>query len=683
MEKGIVNKDSTFLIKDLTQGDESVAEREDFLSLNREDIISALSTIMKNPYLSELQKKDILSNSWRIHYRIKPPTIEEFLTEDWIGPTATSLFPHIKDILGQYWSPYSTYRNLILSSAIGTGKSFLSTLWSLYVTVHLWAMRDNKKFFGLSQATSIVHGLISFTMEKAQQLLLQPFFQILLSSPRFKRVKQEEHLVEHQKEDMNTICWTSAGKMGVLQFYNDIHYILASSPANLLGLNMITTILSEISFFIEKGFSTEYIWRIYQDSKARIRARFEDKYFSGTIIDSSPNDIELSPIDRYIFQGEAYKNPSNLIITGSQWDYLPNKFPIWQKTGKTFPVFRGSSGKPAKILTEEEYKNENKDEVYNVPIDVKTLFEDNTLKNVKDYCGWPSGSQGVLVRDMDIIENMFKSSLQNIYTNIFAPETVDSRHLIWNEIHKQFFLKFDRGYEFYRNPLEKRYIHIDQAEINDMASLSMVHPEVDKKTGDIVYITDFTLAISPEKGRINLDSIRYFIEDLRDLGHIKIGKVTFDQYQSSAALQYLKDKEFETGKLSVDRDTKPYYTYISLMSSGKIKAGRNIFLKNNIKSLQEIRTQSGKKKIDHTKGKNIYSDGSDWAMSEMGKFAKDVSDSHCGAIWNCVHNFVGIPRYSWEETIEKKNIKKIDVVKAGVLKELDQKFGFDIENLWG
>ena len=507
-----MERDNSYhLVKDLIQGDEAVALLQEFNSLGTDDIMSALDKIVSDPTMSDRQKYQILNESWRVNYRIKPPTIEEFLTPEWIGPTADSLYPHVRKILTEFWQPDSQYRHLVLGMSIGTGKSVCSTLHSLYGTTHLSCMRNPKKFFALSQNSSIVYGLISFTMEKAAQLLLQPFMQILLSSPKFKRVKLEERLDFYQRENPNQICWTTSGRMGVLQFYNDVHYIIASSPEQLLGLNMISSIMSEISFFVDKGFSTEHIWRIYQDSKGRVRSRFEEKYFAGTVLDSSPNDIELSPIDKYIFNGDAAKDKSNYIVTGTQWEFLPHKFKKWQETGETFPVFRGSQGKPAKILLPEEVSEFNKDEVYNVPIDIKNLFDENVIKSVKDFCGWPSGSQGSLVRDDSIIEKMFDNSLKNIYSNIYAPENMDSRHLIWNEIKDQFFVKFDKGYEFYRNPSEKRYLHVDQAETGDMAGISMVHPETDKKTGDIIYVTDFTIAISPEKGRINLDSIRYFI----------------------------------------------------------------------------------------------------------------------------------------------------------------------------
>jgi len=677
----VIRDDSYYLTKDIMSGDNSPDLFKKFDALDAKKAMLGMEKIMLDYHLSDKEKYQLIAESWRINYRVKPPSIDEFLTNQWIGPTADSLYPHVTKILTEFFQPDSIKRHLILASAIGSGKTVSSTLWSLYITTHLWAMRNPKRFFGLAQNSSIVHGMISFTMEKAAQLLLQPFIQILVSAPHFKRVKQEEQLGKHQLENPDKICWTTAGRMGSLQFYNDIHYIIASSPAQLLGLNMITAILSEISFFVEKGFSTEHIWRIYQDSKGRVRSRFEDRFFSGTVLDSSPNDIELSPIDKYIFQGKANKNPQNYIVTGPSWEFLPQKYKKWQETGETFPVFRGSSGKPAQIIPPSQINSFPKQEIYNVPIDVKTLFEDNVIKAVKDYCGWPSGSQGTLVRDEKIIIKMFANSLKNIYTNIYAPESLEARHLIWNEIRDQFFVKYDKGYEFYRNPLEKRYIHIDLAETGDMAAIAMVHPEVDKMSGDVVYITDFTLAISPERGRINLDSARYFVQDLRDLGRLNIALATYDGFQSTSGIQYLKSVEINSKRLSVDGDIKPYYAYISLMSACKIKCGRNIFLKNNIKSLQEIRLEkSGRRKIDHSKGKIVYYDGANWENSDMGKFAKDVSDAHSGAIWNAIHEFVGVPRYIWEEKVEKTGNRK-ENLKKKLKKEMEDRYGFNTKEL--
>jgi hypothetical protein len=655
-----VNPDALFLIQDLTQGDESVAENELFRNLREEDVLAGINLIRNNKYLSEASKIEILSNLWRINYKKKPPTIEEFLADDWLGPMHESLYPHARNILVNFWRDNSPYRHLILAMAIGTGKSTISAIHNLYVTTLLFLMWNPKKFFGLAPSTSVVQALISFSMEKAEQLLLQPFLQILLTSKRYHRVKQEEHLPRHQKENPDKICWTTAGRIGKLQFTNDIHYIIASTPYQLLGLNLIQATLSEISYFIERGLSPDYIWRIFQDCKGRIQARFgADKRLCGVVLDSSPNDIDASPIDKYIFNGEAAKDPKNYVVTGSQWEMfeqdpemkrIKENYPIYAKTKETFKVFRGSSTMPAEIVTEERAKEFDSASLQETPIDLHTLYKENTTKCVKDYGGWPAGTTDKLIHEMSLIESVFTPQLKNFYTYIFAPSTQSSNGLLWNQVRDKFFMKIgERRYEFYRAPRERRWIHIDQAETSDIASIVISHPEWDVKNGELIVIHDLTIAISPGKGRINLDAIRTFPEDLRDKGGLVIEKITFDRFQSSTTIQYLTEKSFKVERFSVDTDKKPYLTYVSLINTGRIKAGRNIFLKNNLRSIREVKTDSGKTKIDHLIGKLTYEDGADWEISSMGMNAKDVSDGGAATSFLIVHEFEGVPRYQWKD----------------------------------
>lgn len=670
------------LIKDICSGDESVAGMDGFLSMNGLDMNLALHNIADDPSLSREDRVMLLSNSWRILNRVKPPTIEEFLTEDWIGPTADSLYPHIKRMLCEFYAPDSQYRHFVLGAGIRVGKSTMAVLSSLFSLTNFWCKRDAKKFYGIAQSGSFTYGLISFTQEKAAQLLLQPFINILVSAPRFKRIRMEERLGIEQKDNPDRICWTTSSRVGSLQFYGDLHYVVMSDPANLLGLNMVQAILSEISFFIDKGLSSDYIWRIYQDSKNRVFGTFGTKRFTGTILDSSPNDIKASPIDNYIFNGDARKDPANYVLTGTYWDYLPWKCPIWNADHtKTFPVFRGSNERPAKVLEKEEVKDYPSDEIFNVPIDLYKLFIENCLKNVKDYCGWPTGQAGMLIRDKQLVDNIFISGLKNEYTYIYAPASKNPLHLIWNIIKDRFFIKYDKGYEFWRNPQERRFMHVDQSETGDVASIAMVHPEFDVDSDQIIPVVDFVLPLCPEKEKINLDAIRYVIEDLIEIGHINMGKVTFDMFQSSAALQYLKRKDIPCDRLSVDIDVAPYQSLISYINEGHLKCGKNVLFKNNLLSIREVTSKSGHVKIDHTDGKTVYQDGADWEYSQMGKYAKDVSDSVCGAVWNCMHEFSGVPRMQWhQDQMTDKNVG--DKAKRDrVLQILSDKYSVDISSI--
>jgi hypothetical protein len=658
------SSDTSYILKDIIQGEANLALNPRFQALSRPEVQEGLKLILNNKYLSTAARQDLILNTWRINYREKPPTMKEFLTDEWIGPMAESVHPHIREILENFWGLQSPYRHLILGAAIGTGKSTAAALHNLYVSVHLFLMRDPKRFFELAPSTSLVQAFISFSMDKATQTLLQPFIQILSTSPKFRRVKQEEHLKTQQAKYPDKICWTTASKMGVLQFPGDIHYIVASGPHQLLGLNMIQSTMSEISFFIDRGFSPEYIWRIYQDSKSRIFSRFGNKQFCGTVLDSSPNDLDASPIDKYIFGGEAQKDKENYVSIGSAWEMyekdpklakLKALYPIYAATGETFPVFRGNSSLPPEIVYPDNLHTFDKSEIYNVPIDLKREFEQETEKNVKDVCGWPANTSGKLINSQARIEEIFTPQLKNLYSYIKVASTDSARHLIWEQIKDRFFIQtgLDR-WEFYRAPKARRWLHFDQAETGDFAGVALSHREYDLKRNEFVIVHDFVLAVTGgQNARINLDAFRTFPEDLRNIGKIDLQSVTFDRFQSSTTVQYLKEQGFNARQFSVDTSVDPYISYAALINIGNVKAGRNIFLKNNIKSLQEVKTTSGRRKIDHMIGKVIRDDGAHWAMSQMGMYAKDCSDCCAATAYLLVHEDEGTPQYIYDRDLDK------------------------------
>jgi hypothetical protein len=671
--------DTPHLLKDLMQGDQAVALCPQFQALTNSDIQEGLKLILNNKYLSVSTRQDLILNSWRVNYREKPPTIQEFLTDKWIGPMAESVHPHIREILENFWALRSPYRHLVMGVAIGTGKSTCAAIHNLYVSTILYLMRNPKKFFGLATSASLVQAFISFSMDKATQILLQPFIQILSTSPKYRRVKQEEHLKTQQEKYPDVICWTTASKMGVLQFPSDIHYIVASSPVQLLGLNMIQSTMSEISFFVERGFSPEYIWRIYQDSKSRIFSRFGNKQFCGTILDSSPNDLDSSPIDKYIFTGEALKDKENYVSIGSQWEMyekdpkrikVKTLYPIYALTGETFPVFRGNSGLPPEMIYPDSLHIYDESEVYHVPIDLKREFEQDTERNVKNVCGWPANTSGKLINSQARIEEIFTPQLKNLYSYIKVASTDPAGHLIWNQIKDRFFIQTGPNrWEFYRAPRARRWLHFDQAETGDFAGIAMSHREYDLQSNEFVIVHDFTLvATGGQNARINLDAFRTFPEDLRNIGKIDLQSVTFDRFQSSTTVQYLKEQGFNARHFSVDTSIDPYISYAALINIGNIKVGRNIFLKNNLKSLQEVKTIHGRRKIDHMIGKLIREDGAHWTLSQMGMYAKDCSDCCAATAYLIVHEDEGTPQYIYDRSLDKpfdENLASITGAKLG------------------
>jgi len=88
-----------------------------------------------------------------------------------------------------------------------------------------------------------------------------------------------------------------------------------------------------------------------------------------------------------------------------------------------------------------------------------------------------------------------------------------------------------------------------------------------------------------------------------------------------------------------------------------IKAGKNIFLKNNLNCLILTKNEKGHEKVDHPIAKQIikYYDGN-WNTSTAGLYAKDVSDAVCQALWGAYNDNNYIPSTIYEE--ENKRLNK-------------------------
>jgi hypothetical protein len=694
------------LVQALVDGDESVIERADYKGLNLSELQEGLELLLNNPRISDNSKNILLKDSYKLIYRDKPAYMEEFLSPKFLGGTYESLYPYAFRILKDYFNPDYPFRNLILASSIGSGKSLISILANLYVAYHLWLMRNPKHYLGIAPANPLAQILISFSLDKAKELLVEPFIAILESTALFERCKTLDSMHKKQKEyGNNKICWTTASATSVFTFSNGTNIKIASSATRLLGISIIMGMVSELSFFQDRGFSQNYIWQIITDLKGRIQNRFPNNYWARSIIDSSPNDMD-GVIDKYIFGGEASHDPTNMIITSSEWRLQPWKYhdgnyneyklidePDWYKyewvyknekhknLNNTFAVYKGNGNKPPKILTDEEVSSYDATDVLQVPKMREQLFEDNLIKSLKDYGGIPAGLEDKLIQNKEKLEEVFVPSLKNIYTNIFASSLEKPEGLIWNLIKDQFFIEYKKGvYQFWRNPLSERFVSIDQSVSGDTASISMSHSELSIDDGSIIYVTDFTIPIVPNKKRINLDAIKFFVRDLRDIGHLNIAHVSYDKFESEASMQWLIREEFEVERLSVDISMAPYLSYINLINTGLYKCGYNIFMKNNLKSLGIFETRGGKnkegrKKVDHLKGKIVDKDNGKWDTSLMGYWAKDASDSACASVELC-KKYSGLPTYIWDNTLMSKSEGSQAVSNQSNLTSILEKLGF-------
>lgn len=111
------------ILVDLLQGDSELLNRPEIQSLGVDNIRRALEWL-STTQLDDKYKQLITNEGWRLTYKRKPPTPEEFLTYDWIGPQAEGLWPNVKKAFIEYMdpNPLNPKRGLALSTSIGWGK---------------------------------------------------------------------------------------------------------------------------------------------------------------------------------------------------------------------------------------------------------------------------------------------------------------------------------------------------------------------------------------------------------------------------------------------------------------------------------------------------------------------------------------------------------------------------------
>lgn len=139
------------ILRDTLNADPVALSKLDSMHLDLNAIKTALQFLKNNPNISDKEKAELTTNSWRVTYRDRPPSPAEFITEKYLGPVAKTTYPRIKNTFIEFLDPTKPYRDLFLYSAIGYGKSYCSTLITLYIATHLSLMRDPWKFFGLAQ----------------------------------------------------------------------------------------------------------------------------------------------------------------------------------------------------------------------------------------------------------------------------------------------------------------------------------------------------------------------------------------------------------------------------------------------------------------------------------------------------------------------------------------------------
>lgn len=430
--------------------------------------------------------------------------------------------------------------------AIGTGKSFLSSVAVCYLLYKLGCLKDPQAFYGLSPNDPIFLMNMSVNEEHARNIIFSAIKARIDNSPWFiKRFKYDSKLTTE------------------LRFPNYIYVIPGNSSESFFeGYAIFGGVIDEADNH-DRTPERDAAEEGYQAIKTRVESRFGDNGL--VIVIGSPKVVD-GFLSRRHDDGiremeDRGKKSKTYAIRVPYWE-SPNTA-VHDYSGKTFN-FRGTE----------------------IPIEHEEAFRRDPERSMRDLAAIPSQAMEPFFSQPEAISKMV--------TDIPNPIVKDSKGEDTMKFHEWFGAP-DR---------KERVIHVDLG-INkkggDAAGLAM------GSIDDVVEIDGMRLPhirmdlimriTAPPLGEIKISDIRKVIYKLRDLG-FNIGYVSFDGWQSIDSIQQLNSKGIKAEIVSIDRTTKAYEAFKEAVYEERISYYHHPTL---IKEAQSLDLVNGDK-VDHPPG---------------------------------------------------------------------------------
>lgn len=480
-------------------------------------------------------------------YEETPPTIQEFLDgDDYLGETVgASLYPIWRQALYRiYPNPfYSPYSEVILTGAIGIGKTTVGKVGCLYDLLKLVSLNSPQSHFKMVKTDRIAYSIINATLNLAANVLINDLKELMSASKKFSLILNKD------KQKGKTT------KRSLLP--KGIDLVMGSRIGHTLGINIIGAILDEANFQKKVG---NQIFDNYNSIKARIQSRFlqpGDSYPARVWLLSSRN-MEGDFLDARIL--EARDDKSVAVFEHPIWDVMKYKT---KYCGKTFKVFVGDGNKDPIVLGKNTLSY---DESFcmDVPVEYKAQFDRDIYISLRDLAGVSTAVGHRFISSVEAINSC------NIIPNPVKQEVV--RLDFWDKSEKLLhFMEIDRML-LSQFKLSPRYIHLDMAVNGDRLGIAssfvselITINKLDSITGltshimEPQFITEFVIPLEAKGGNdIPFYKVKEFMVDLINLGY-PLGGVTMDGFQSVNLRQDLNLMGINAEYLSCDRTKDPYF----------------------------------------------------------------------------------------------------------------------------
>ena len=570
--------------------------------------------------LSQLKTKgssEILDKMRLEDYKEVPVDINTFMHDErYLGKGLINVegkftvFPYWVETLNKVF-PNNTdtaYNTLILSGAIGLGKSFVAVIAMLYMLYRMMCLKDPYLHYGLQSIDKITFSFLNITKEAAKGVAWTKCQELLQMSPWFMergRVSQSLNPEWQPKEN--------------------IELLYGSQPRHVIGRAVFCSFEDEISFIqnsdVEK--QKEKAKALISSVDARMQSRFMhgDRLPTLHILASSKR-TDQSFLETYIDMKRKNESKTTLIIDEPQWVIRTDK-----DSPNKFNVALGNKFLESEVLpldiTEKEIQSyiDRGYTILKVPMGYYENFRDDLDIALTDIAGISTSNAMKYINGVRWSECR-DDTLKNPFTKeILVVGNAKDDHAQYSD----FFDMTRVPKDMMSRPL---YIHLDMSISGDKTGIAgtWIRSKTASKEGEnssksLFYQLAFAVSINAPKGyQISFEKNRNFIYWLREQG-FNIKGISTDTFQSYDTGQQLKAKGFNTDVISVDRVgsdriCQPYLVYKNAIYEKRYKTFKQDVLTEEIVNLE----RNGNGKIDHPLGGTVGS--------------KDCADACCGSLFN-------------------------------------------------
>lgn len=521
-----------------------------------------------------------------------------------------------KEEAARHYERY-TKNEVILQCGKGSGKDYVSTVTVAYIVYKLLCLKDPAKYFGKPTGDAIDLINIAINAQQARNVFFKGFKLKIERSPWFAGKYQS--------------------KMDSVEFDKAVTvYSGHSERESHEGLNLIAAVLDEISGFAMESTSGNENAKtgdaIYKAFRASVDSRFPD--FGKVLLLSFPRyqgDFISKRYEDVVLEKDTLLRNHTFLINPELGDFEENRYTIeWEEDHiKSYRVPRVYAIKrptwdvnPTRRIS-----------------DFEQLFYADYADAIMRFACMPSYASDAFFKQRDKLERAM--TLRN---------PIDS----YKRLEPTFVPQEDKTY----------FLHADLAQKHDKCAVAIAHVEkwVEMKTFNDytqvvpIVIVDGIVWWEPRKeGPVDLSEVKNWIVNFRRQG-FRIGRVTFDRWQSFDIQQELQSVGIKTDTLSV---AKKHYEDLAMLIYEERLAMPHIDLL--LEEMSELRIVSDKK-VDHPRKKS-----------------KDLADAMCGAVYDAIsltpRNInTEIEVHTWKSLSKKVEQEELDnlIVAPPAPKEVEE-----------